>query len=60
MKIDEAKRIIGNIKRCDIPKEETAKWEALDLGLEALREVKKARQGDPALDGELLPNETEE
>jgi hypothetical protein len=31
---------------------------ALKLGIEALKEVKKARSGDPALDGELLPGET--
>jgi len=30
------------------------------LGIEALKEVKKAREGDPALDGELLQGETEE
>ncbi len=29
------------------------------LGIEALKEVKMARRGDPALDGELLPGETE-
>ena len=32
---------------------------ALHLGIEALKEVLKARSGDPALDGELLPWETE-
>jgi len=30
------------------------------LGIEALKEVMRARAGDPALDGELLPGETEE
>jgi len=34
--------------------------DAAKLGIEALREVKKARYGDPALDGELLRGETEE
>jgi len=33
---------------------------ALQLSIEALRECKKAREGDPALDGELLPGETPE
>ncbi len=30
---------------------------AFKLGIEALKEVKKARYGDPALDGDLLPGE---
>ncbi len=34
--------------------------QAASLGIEALKEVKKARYGDPALDGELLPGETED
>jgi len=33
--------------------------EADNLSIEALKEVEKARYGDPALDGELLPGETE-
>lgn len=32
---------------------------SIELGIEALMEVRKARKGDPALDGELLPGETE-
>jgi len=32
---------------------------AVRLGIEALKEVKRAREGNPALDGELLPGETE-
>jgi hypothetical protein len=31
--------------------------EAHQLSIEALKECKKAREGDPALDGELLPGE---
>ena len=34
--------------------------DALKLGIEALKEVIRARDGDPALDGELLPGETED
>lgn len=34
--------------------------EAQQLGIEAIKEVIKARYGDPALDGELLHGETEE
>jgi len=34
--------------------------DAIDLGIEALRQVKSSRCGDPALDGNLLPGETEE
>lgn len=33
--------------------------DAIELGIEALREVERARKGDPALDGELLMGETE-
>ena len=33
---------------------------ALKIGIEALKECIKARYGDPALDGELLPGETDE
>lgn len=33
---------------------------AIRLGIEALKEVKDARYGNPALDGELLPGETED
>lgn len=35
-------------------------FQAVRLGIEALKEVQYARQGSPALDGELLPGETEE
>ena len=34
--------------------------DAIKLGIEAMKEVKRARSGDPALDGDLLPGETEE
>lgn len=37
----------------------TDDYDAILLGIEALKECKKAREGDPALDGELLPGETE-
>jgi len=37
----------------------TSDDEAIKLGIEAMRECKKARDGNPALDGELLPGETE-
>jgi len=33
--------------------------EALMLGIEALKSTSRARDGDPPLDGELLPGETE-
>ena len=43
---------------------EVPNWEdyrqADNLSIEALGECKRARAGDPALDGELLPGETEE
>jgi len=34
--------------------------QAMTLGIEALKEVMRTRDGDPALDGELLPGETED
>jgi hypothetical protein len=34
--------------------------EDIQLGIEALKAIKRAREGDPPLDGELLPGETEE
>lgn len=34
--------------------------DSIKLGIKALKEVKKARYGNPALDGELLPGETKE
>ena len=34
--------------------------EAIRLGIEALKEVERARGGNPALDSELLPGETNE
>ena len=60
MTIDEAIKLIQK----DIDDENVA-WDsslgiAYKLSFEALKEVKKARAGDPALDGELLPGETEE
>jgi hypothetical protein len=60
MTIDEA---IRNLR--DVASEEDSplvleEREAIRLGIEALKEVKKAREGDPALDGELLPGETGE
>jgi len=58
MTIDEAiKRLQGELRFA----EKTGRlelYDALSLSIEALKEVKKARQGDPALDGELLPGET--
>lgn len=58
MTIDEAiKRLTSQKHRCwDYNEEEDAL--ADQLGIEALKEVRKARYGDPALDGELLPGET--
>ena len=34
-------------------------YEAVQLAIEAVNEVMGARGGNPALDGELLPSETE-
>uniref|UniRef100_A0A6M3M2D8 Uncharacterized protein n=1 Tax=viral metagenome TaxID=1070528 RepID=A0A6M3M2D8_9ZZZZ len=34
--------------------------DAIQVSIEAVKEVIKARYGDPALDGELLPGETPE
>ncbi len=59
MTIDEA---IGKLKLVDtllIRCVQQPERDAIKLGIEALRECKKAREGDPAFDGELLPGETE-
>lgn len=59
MTIDKAIKILeGNIEG-NADWWETQLGKSIRLGIEALKEVKKARYGDPALDGELLPGETE-
>ena len=59
LKLDKAIEVltIHNDHNPDITDAE--RREAHQLGIEALKEVRKARGGDPALDGELLPSETE-
>jgi len=59
MTIDEAIKLIQ-----EDADDEDVNWDsplgrAYKLSFEALKEVKKARYGDPALDGELLPGETD-
>ena len=58
MTIDEAIKLL-NIAKGGFPAANTEYYyRALELGLEALKEVKMARFDDPALVGELLPGET--
>ena len=59
MKLDEAIKGLGDeVKEAE--DEGALKAVAyLKLGIEALKEVQFAREGNPALDGELLPGETE-
>ncbi len=60
MTIDEAIKLL-DIAKEGFPVNDTEKYYiAMELGREALKECKKAREGDPALDGELLLGETEE
>ena len=60
MTIDKAIKDIREIQALDCHIKYQEWQDALNLGIEALREVKKARFGGPTLDGELLPGETEE
>ena len=60
MNIDQAIEILSDLGWNKDTLDEPDTQAALQLGSEALLEVKRAREGDPALDGELLPGETEE
>ena len=60
MTIDEAKETLEDPIYQDLTLHDPKFEAATKLGIEALKEVQKARSGDPALDGELLPGETEE
>jgi len=59
MKLGKAIEILKDIKNTRVYLGEPDDSEAVQLGIEALKEVTRARYGDPALDGELLPSETE-
>lgn len=60
MNCPKAKEIIDlNIKGAGAKMPPDVK-KALTIGSEAIEEVMKARDGNPALDGELLPSETED
>lgn len=54
--IDRNKELKGELLR----EGRLEKANAVQLGIEAMKEVKRARNGDPALDGELLPGETKD
>jgi hypothetical protein len=60
MTIDEAIKMLKRQQNFRDTPEAIDIDDAIKLGIEALKEVKKARWGDPALDGELLRGETEE
>lgn len=60
MTIDKAIEILEDILECGEYEGDPYDSVAVKLGIEALKEVKKVRYGDPALDGELLLGETEE
>ncbi|MBA7589162.1 hypothetical protein ES708_31239 [subsurface metagenome] len=60
MTIDKAIENLYHLKVHTYGAREVEAQQALKLGIEALIEVRKARYGDPALDGELLPGETKE
>lgn len=59
MKIDKAIKILSegiSAEHCPTLPE----WEAaINLGTEALKVIQRERIGDPPLDGELLPGETD-
>lgn len=60
MKLEEAKKLI----QAEIDDEdldwESPLGEAYHLAFEAVKVVIRSRQGDPPLDGELLPGETDD
>ena len=58
MRIPKAKEILESCIEDVYPPDIQDYRDALLLGVEALKEVQRARLGDPALDGELLPGET--
>lgn len=60
MKLEKAIEILNQDLTWTYPAKFNDLQDAMKLGSEALKEVKRARKGDPALDGELLPSETEE
>ena len=60
MNITKALEILDLEISCDFDGNEQDRQDAVKLGIEALREVRKSRMGGPLLDGELLPGETEE
>ena len=60
MTIDEAVKTLCDPTYQDLTLHDPKFEAACNLGSEALKEVQKARSGDPALDGELLPGETKE
>jgi len=60
MTIDKAIEVLQDILTYFEPDDPPKYHIAIVLGIEALKEIKKTREGDPALDDELLPTETEE
>lgn len=60
MFLKEAIEILSHLSTAGAPNITLDEIDAVKLGIEALKECVKARQGDPALDGELLPGETDE
>lgn len=60
MKLDKAIELSENTEKSLRQHKFIDYADAVKLGIEALKEVKKARYGDPALDGELLPGEDSE
>ena len=60
MKISEAIKVLTDVRKIADPNGKKGYWEALGLGIEALKEIKKSREEDYIGDTGLLPGETEE
>ena len=60
MTIDKAIEVLQDLLTYIEPDDPPEYHKAFDLSIEALKEIKRTREGNPALDGELLPTETEE
>jgi len=58
MTIDKAIKVLRRKRRTEPGGSLGEEWDALNLGIEALKVVRRERVGDPPLDGELLPGET--
>ena len=60
MTLDEAKEKLTAEKEVAKRTGQRTLYDALQIGIEAVKVMQRSREGDPPLDGEMLPGETEE